>query len=421
MRRIFNVSADCKPDLHYMVDIGERLRNIKELVDRGEYFTINRARQYGKTTTLRALKKYLRRDYTVISLDFQKLDAAKFRDGNVFSLAFSAYFLRLMKRENMDCSDNTKKELERLEEIVCDGPENFSLFDLFVHLSQICEASDRPIVMMIDEVDSAADNQVFLDFLAQLRGYYIDRDEMPIFHSVILAGVYDIKSLQVKLRPNEEHKTNSPWNVAADFDIDMSLSEQGIAGMLDDYENDCHTGMESRKLAALIYDYTSGYPFLVSKICKLIDEKIAGSPAFPDKGDAWTKEGFLAAVRILLLEENTLFESLDNKLIDFPELKQMLKELLLNGRMVEYVPGDIGIRMAVMFGFAVLNNGVLAVSNRIFETRLYNGFLAEQARHIEISQIAAEEKNQFIKEGQLDMEPVIIMLKQEPGRRGVQT
>ena len=29
---------------------------------------------------------------------------------------------------------------------------------------------------------------------------------------MILAGVYDIKSLQVKLRPNEEHKTNSPWN-----------------------------------------------------------------------------------------------------------------------------------------------------------------------------------------------------------------
>ena len=59
MGKIFNVSADCKPSLHYMVDITERLQKIKEFVDRGEYFTINRARQYGKTTTLRALKKYL--------------------------------------------------------------------------------------------------------------------------------------------------------------------------------------------------------------------------------------------------------------------------------------------------------------------------------------------------------------------------
>lgn len=389
MGKIFNVSADCKSNLHYMVDISERLSKIKELIDNGEYFTINRARQYGKTTTLRALKKYLCEEYLVISLDFQRLDAAKFQDGNIFSLAFASYFLQMMKKEYKNSSDEMAAELAGLKGIISGSPKTFSLFDLFVHLSQICEVSPQPIVMMIDEVDSAANNQVFLDFLAQLRGYYIDRDEMPIFHSVILAGVYDIKNLKVKLRPNEEHKTNSPWNIAADFDIDMSLAENGIAGMLRDYERDYHTGMEVRKIAALIYEYTSGYPFLVSRICKLIDEKIAGSQEFPDKKTAWTKEGFLAAIRILLSEENTLYESLDNKLIDFPELKQMLKELLLKGQMIEYVPGDIGIRMAVMFGFIILKNGMVTVANRIFETRLYNGFLAEEARHLEISDAAA--------------------------------
>ncbi len=41
MKKVFNVSADCKPNLHYMVDISERLQKIKSLIDRGEYFTIN--------------------------------------------------------------------------------------------------------------------------------------------------------------------------------------------------------------------------------------------------------------------------------------------------------------------------------------------------------------------------------------------
>ena len=59
MGKVFNAAADCKPQLHYMVDISGRIEEIKRLVDRGEYFTINRARQYGKTTTLRALKEYL--------------------------------------------------------------------------------------------------------------------------------------------------------------------------------------------------------------------------------------------------------------------------------------------------------------------------------------------------------------------------
>ena len=68
---MFNITADCKPNLHYMVDITSRLCLIKGYVDRGEYFTINRARQYGKTTTLRALKEYLKEEYYVVSMDFQ--------------------------------------------------------------------------------------------------------------------------------------------------------------------------------------------------------------------------------------------------------------------------------------------------------------------------------------------------------------
>ena len=51
---------------------------------------------------------------------------------------------------------------------------------------------------------------------------------------------------------------------------------------------------------------------------------------------------------LLLTEENTLFDSLDNKLIDYPDLKQMLLELLLQGNVIEYVPGNLGIRMAAM-------------------------------------------------------------------------
>ena len=51
----FNTTALCIPSKHYMVDLSDRIAEIKKLVDKGKYFTINRARQYGKTTTLAAL------------------------------------------------------------------------------------------------------------------------------------------------------------------------------------------------------------------------------------------------------------------------------------------------------------------------------------------------------------------------------
>lgn len=47
LRRTFKVNGSCDPKLHYMVDLTERLAEIKEMVDAGQYFTINRARQYG--------------------------------------------------------------------------------------------------------------------------------------------------------------------------------------------------------------------------------------------------------------------------------------------------------------------------------------------------------------------------------------
>ena len=67
MRRYFNTEGRCIPEEHYMVSLDDRLAKIKRLyVDRGKYFVINRGRQYGKTTTLMELAKYLQADYGVI-------------------------------------------------------------------------------------------------------------------------------------------------------------------------------------------------------------------------------------------------------------------------------------------------------------------------------------------------------------------
>ncbi len=89
MRKSFNITGDCKPNLHYMVNIDSRLVQIKKMVDSGSYITINRARQYGKTTTLRALSRFLTKDYLVASLDFQMMSASKFRNENTFSVTFA--------------------------------------------------------------------------------------------------------------------------------------------------------------------------------------------------------------------------------------------------------------------------------------------------------------------------------------------
>lgn len=104
MTHYFNTEGLCDPDIHYMVRLDDRLDKIKSAyVDRGRYFVINRGRQYGKTTTLRALARYLRKDYLVISMDFQMLSTSSFASEGQFVAAFSGYFVSCIKKAEKHC------------------------------------------------------------------------------------------------------------------------------------------------------------------------------------------------------------------------------------------------------------------------------------------------------------------------------
>lgn len=397
MPKKFNITGCCKKDRHYMVDITGRLEEIKLLIDDEEYFAINRARQYGKTTTLMALRNYIRNDYIAVYLDFQFLSQAAFKDEYAFSRAFAKRFVLTVQK-----LQEAEGKLEHLEE--CSKDENCDLSVLFEYLSEFCAEAEKPVVLMIDEADSASNNQVFLDFLALLRGYYLNRQEFPTFQSVILGGVYDVKKLKHKIRSDEEHKNNSPWNIAAKFSVDMSFTAQEIEKMLVEYEEDYHTEMNIKQMADLLYDYTSGYPVLVSNLCKIIDEDIAFHGKFESRRAAWTVEGFKEATKILLVEKNPLFDSLINKLTDYPDLKKMIHGILFSGDKVSYNPDTHVIDDASMFGFVKNVDGAMVIANRIFETRLYNFFLSEDELDNHFFTEGSVDKNQFVEHGVLNMD-----------------
>ena len=75
MPKRFCVTGTCIPEKNYMIDISGRIDQIiRDYIEKGQYFTINRARQYGKTTTLYLLERRLREEYIVLSLSFEAAD-----------------------------------------------------------------------------------------------------------------------------------------------------------------------------------------------------------------------------------------------------------------------------------------------------------------------------------------------------------
>ena len=384
----FNTTAVCVPSKHYMVDLTERVDAIKRYVDKGKYLSINRARQYGKTTTITLLSKRLDQEYRVINLDFQDIEAGSFSNGGEFSKAFSRILLDAAVFEGLEIPEDIS---ERFELLNLKAASEVKLDDLFRIFKFWFIEDSKTIVLIIDEVDSAANNQVFLDFLAQLRSLYLKRERNPqvkTFQSVILAGVTDIKHLKSK--------------------IQMNLSQAGIRDMLSEYDKDHHIGMETDLVAREIRDYTSGYPFLVSKICQIMDTSKELKDQFGEESRIWTKYGVDEAVRLLLKEEDvSLFDSLMGKLTNYPDMKEQLYGILMRGEEVEYLPYDEGQKQLRMYGFIKEHHNKVAVANRIFETLLYNHFLGIQKDGNPIRQAASLYKNQFVKNGKLDV-PLIM-------------
>ncbi len=401
MNKKFNTTGVCIPSLHYMADTTDIIDQIiNDYIEQGEYFTINRARQFGKTTTLELLYHRLKEKYIVIDISFEAADE---------------YFQSLgtlARGLSMDIAD--RLEAQGAADDLCrmwttSVSDEFPLRDFGKKITTLCSHSDREVILTIDEVDKNADNQIFLSFLGLLREKYLKqksgRDHT--FKSVILAGVYDIKNLKLKLHTLKESKYNSPWNIAADFNVNMNLTESKIAGMLCDYERDHHTGMDIDCISQQLYDYTSGYPFLVSRLCKLIDEQIAGTKEYPEKCSAWTKDGFQAAVKLILYESNTLFDDMIKKLDEYPELSEMIYTVLFYGKNIVYNPDNLTMDIGIRFGFLKCVDEQIAVSNRIFETRLYNYYLAEDMLNSSTYSASMQIKNQFIHGNILDMELIL--------------
>lgn len=397
--RKFNITGLCVPKKHYMVDISGKLAQITAMIDDEQYFTINRGRQYGKTTTFSRLEATLKDRYVVIRFSFEGAGDDVFESDEDFVWMFVDETDRELMRSGIPAHIRNKWRQ------IADRQEQGrrALGRLSIGISELCEALDKPVLLMLDEVDKSSDSQVFLNFLGMLRNKYLDaREEKDVtFHSVILASVYDIKNLKLNLRPDAEKKYNSPWNIAVDFDVDMSFSSEEIATMLRSYEEDAHTGMDIKGVSEKIRFYTGGYPFLVSWLCKWMDEK---------GGREFSEDNVTIAVRELLKTTNTLFDDMFKKVYDNPNFEKILKDMLLRGVEYSYLPTDPVMSLGTTFGILTSKDGKLAISNIIFETCLYNNFLMEETRK---KNNFSYEKNQFLfDDGHLNMRQVLLKFQE---------
>ena len=399
MAKKFNTSVTCDPKKHYMVDTTAKMKVFESLIDNGNYFTITRARQFGKSTTLNWIYDNLSDRYLVIPTSFEIFSDNDWVNVSTFCRYFCTKIIKASRKLKNEILRQYWESVKQLEDI------DFDI--LSEKITDFCEESDKKIVLLIDEVDKASNNEVFIKFLGMLRSMYLDRtatgDDNSTFWSVVLAGVYDVKNLKLKIRPEEQHQFNSPWNVAADYDLDMTFNPQEISTMLADYENDYHLGFDIKEISEEIYKYTSGYPVLVSQVCKVIDENL---------GKIWTKENVLKAVKYIADDDKfVLLDDISKNLQRHSDLHDLLYDITINGTQYMYSPVDPVMKLAIMFSYIKKSdNSGVDIHNLIFEDAIHTYFINEYRRNNskERQQISYD----YIQNGDLNMEMVIGRFKE---------
>ncbi len=367
MTKEFNVTGLCLPKRHYMADVSQKLAQAYKMIEKGNYFIINRPRQYGKTTTMHALRIQLiqSRDYIVFHTSFEGIGDMVFQDEKMFSNSF----LNLLEKYAPESAPELQSFLQEK------ALETDSLEALGEAITALCVKAAKKVVVLIDEVDKSSNNQLFVSFLGMLRDKYLDRARIPTFHAVILSGVHDVKSLKLKIRSNEAQTYNSPWNIATIFNVNMNLLPHEVKPMLEDYMQEQGVVMDAQAIANRLFYFTSGYPYLTSHLCKFIDEEI-----LPNKtAKEWTEADVHTAFRLLLRERNNAnFDTVVKNLKEYPNLYQLVYAMVIDGVTLPYNDYDATISLGILHGiFGRSESGTLMIHNRIYREIIADMMISE--------------------------------------------
>lgn len=394
MKKTFNTTGLCYPHLHYMVDVSEKLRQVLKMVNQEAYFTINRPRQYGKTTILYLLEQALQEqgNYLPIKLNFQGIDDVWHTSDGAFAQMFCQQISRYFKFTHIEYAAFFKEKTAQTTEMN-------ALSDI---ITEFIYFSKKDVVLIIDEVDASSNFNPFLKFLAMLRTKYLTRHEAAnrTFKSVVLAGVHDVKSLKSKIRSTDNNNYNSPWNIATDFKIKLSFSATEIATMLREYCATEGTKMDIEDIAQNIFYHTSGYPFLVSKICEIVVEEVLHHSNELN----WKKEHIQRAIQYLLKQTNTNFESIVKNLEQHTDLYHLVKRLLIEGDQISFNQLDPIVHKGILYGIFSRTES-LQIHNRIYEQLIYNYLTSKEVTSIKSRYIYNE--NYFLEGSQLNIANVL--------------
>jgi len=348
----FNTAGPSVPGDHYMIDPLVRIDapEIEALIDDKRYFVLHAPRQTGKTTCLLALMHHLNQGDSYRAL-YVNIEAAQAMRGDVE--AGMVNICRSIGWRARDYLGDTQVAT-LADEVLAKGDPGGALTELLARWSR---QSDRPIVLMLDEVDALV-GDTLISLLRQIRAGYPQRPA-AFPQSVILCGVRDVRDYRIHTSHQEIVTGGSAFNIkAASLRLgNLSRAESETLWR----QHEAETGQPiDPAIYPELWEDTQGQPWLVNALgheCTWEDR------AARDRSLPIDLERYKAARERLIQSRATHLDQLTDKLRE-ERVRRVVSALLEGESTLSQVPSDDQEYVADL---GLINTRPqIAIANRIY-------------------------------------------------------
>ena len=318
--RFFNTEGPVVARKHYCIPPLERvdLDEILRLIESERYFVLHAPRQTGKTSTLLALRDLLNRgaggDYRCVYVNVEAAQAVREDVESAMRVILGELGSRaLLQGDGF------------LDGVWPDILARFGQGALGEALTRWCEADPKPLVLLIDEIDSLV-GDTLISVLRQLRAGY-DRRPEGFPQSVALCGVRDVRDYRIRSGgENAAVAGGSAFNIQAGSLRLGDFTEAEVRALLGQHTAQTGQAFTGEALDR-VWTQTRGQPWLVNALCAraCFDRKAGRDRARPVTGD-----DIAAAEEHLIASRPVHLDQLADKLQE-DRVRRVIEPLLSGG------------------------------------------------------------------------------------------
>ncbi len=352
--RFFNTAGPVKCEKHYCLLHCDRrdLHEILMLIDQAKYFVLHAPRQVGKTTYLLALMDYLNRQGTYHALYFN-VEVGQYARDDV-NQAMRAILGEMVSRARTMLDDPFPQSV--WQDVLNEYAAGAALNQV---ITLWAEQSAKPLVLLIDEIDSLV-GDTLISVLRQLRAGYDKRPDL-FPQSIILCGVRDVRDYRIRIGDGKEVITGgSAFNIKAES---LRLGDFNRAEVETLYRQHTEETGQVFEPAALdqVWELTEGQPWLVNALGY---ETCFEMAVARDRSRPITTELITEARERLILRRETHLDQLVDKLQE-ERVRRVIEPILTGLGEPEVLPEDDVLYVRDLG--LIKTDGQLRIANEIYK------------------------------------------------------